>query len=259
MTAVALAPAKSTVSALSVENVSHAYGARIALDKVSFEVTASSFTVLLGLNGAGKSTLFSVITHLYASRSGVVRIFGHDVARESGAALALLGVVFQQRTLDPDLSVAQNLIYHGALHGIGPRETRARQATQLARVALADRAHDKVRYLSGGQMRRVEIARSLLHRPRMLLLDEPTAGLDIKARADILEIVRGLAADEGIGVLWATHLVDEIHDDDHVVVLHKGRVLADGLSRSIVMDAGAESIGGAFTALTGGKKEGADS
>ena len=150
---------KATVSALSVENVSHAYGSRVALDKVSFGVAPASFTVLLGLNGAGKSTLFSVITHLYVSRSGAVRIFGRDVARNSGAALALLGVVFQQRTLDPDLSVGQNLAYHGALHGIGARETRERAVIQLTRVGLADRTGDKVRLLSGGQMRRVEIAR----------------------------------------------------------------------------------------------------
>jgi ABC-2 type transport system ATP-binding protein len=256
MNAAVDATAKTAVNALSIEAVSHAYGARIALDSVSFDVAPGSFTVLLGLNGAGKSTLFSVITHLYVSRSGVVRIFGRDVARESGAALAALGVVFQQRTLDPDLSVAQNLAYHGALHGLGRRETRARQAFQLARVGLADRAHDKVRFLSGGQMRRVEIARALLHKPRMLVLDEPTAGLDIKARAGILEVVRGLVADEGIGVLWATHLVDEIRDDDHVIVLHKGRVLADGSSRSIVGEAHARSIGEAFTSLSGGAEGG---
>ena len=250
MTSVSDASSKTTVSALSVETVSHAYGARIALDKVSFTVAPASFTVLLGLNGAGKSTLFSVITHLYASRSGVVRIYGRDVARESGAALSLLGVVFQQRTLDPDLSVEQNLVYHGALHGIGPRETRARQASELTRVGLADRAHDKVRHLSGGQMRRVEIARALLHRPRMLLLDEPTAELDIKARADIIKVVRRLVVDQGIGELWTTHLVDEIRDDDHVVVLHKGRVLADDTSRSIVVEADAASIGDAFRRLT---------
>jgi ABC-2 type transport system ATP-binding protein len=256
MTMIAGVTPKAIVSALSVQNVSHAYGARTALEKASFDVAPSSFTVLLGLNGASKSTLFSVITHL--SRSGVVRIFGRDVARESGAALALLGVVFQPRTLDPDLSVAQNLAYHGALHGIGRRETRARQAIQLARVGLADRAGDKVRFLSGGQMRRVEIARALLHHPRMLLLDEPTAGLDIKARAGILDVVRGLVADEGIGVLWATHLVDEIRDDDHVIVLHEGHVLADGSSRSIISAAAARSIGEAFTSLAGGGGEGGE-
>ena len=144
------------------------------------------------------------------------------------------------------------------MHGVGPRETRARGAIQLARVGLADRAHDKVRFLSGGQMRRVEIARALLHRPRMLLLDEPTAGLDIKARAEILEVVRGLVADEGIGVLWTTHLVDEIRDDDPVVVLHKGRVLAHGPSRAVVGAAGARSIGEAFTSLTRDGEEGGE-
>ena len=259
MTAVVVARPKTTVSALSVEKVSHAYGARIALDEVSFDVAPASFTVLLGLNGAGKSTLFSVITHLYVSRSGVVQIFGRDVARESGAALALLGVVFQQRTLDPDLSRrAKPRLSRRLARNRAARNTRATGRATGARRSRR-RAHDKVRYLSGGQMRRVEIARALLHRPRMLLLDEPTAGLDIKARADILEIVRGLVADEGIGVLWATHLVDEIRDDDHVVVLHEGRVLADGPSRSIVMSSGAASIGAAFTALTGDGREGGKS
>ena len=236
--------------ALSVDNVSHSYGARLALDRVSFAIAPATFAVLLGLNGAGKSTLFSVITHLYASGAGAIRIFGRDVARESGAALAQLGVVFQQRTLDPDLSVEQNLLYHGALHGIGRRETRARQALLLARVGLADRACDKARYLSGGQMRRVEIARALLHRPRMLLLDEPTAGLDIKARADILAIVRDLVRRDGIGVLWTTHLVDEIVDDDHVIVLHKGRRLANDRADAVMAGVCARSIGEAFSALT---------
>ncbi len=242
-------------SALSVVSVSHSYGARLALDDVSFTVPPATFAVLLGLNGAGKSTLFSVITHLYASGAGAIKIFGKDVARESGAALAQLGVVFQQRTLDPDLSVEQNLLYHGALHGIGRRETRARQAILLARVGLADRAHDKARYLSGGQMRRVEIARALLHRPRLLLLDEPTAGLDINARADILRVVRDLVRDEGIGVLWTTHLVDEVHDDDHVIVLHKGKRLANNSARAVMASVGASSIGAAFTTLTGGGRD----
>ena len=233
--------------ALVVDHVSHAYGARVALDDVSFTVAAGGFCVLLGLNGAGKSTLFSVITHLYAPRSGAVRIFGCDVARESGAALARLGVVFQSRTLDPDLSVEQNLAYHAALQGLDRGTRQERQKILLERVGLADRARDKARHLSGGQMRRVEIARALLHQPKLVLLDEPTAGLDIRARADILAIVRDLARD-GVGVLWSTHLVDEIESQDHVVVLHKGRLRADASCAEL---AGAGGIGAAFTALTG--------
>jgi ABC-2 type transport system ATP-binding protein len=244
---------RATVDALSVERVTHAYGARMALEDVSFTVAPGSFTTLLGLNGAGKSTLFSVITHLYAPKAGAVRIFGHDVARDSGAALAQLGVVFQSRTLDPDLSIEQNLAYHGALHGMSASERRPRQKALLERVGLADRARDKARHLSGGQSRRIEIARALLHQPKLILLDEPTAGLDIKARADILSIVRDLARDDGVGVLWTTHLVDEIRDEDHVVVLHKGKLLADATSAELVAEAGVANIGEAFAKITGAR------
>ena len=239
-------------AALAVESVSHAYGRRKALDDVSFTVRPATFAVLLGLNGAGKSTLFSVVTHLYASTAGSVRIFGHDVVLESGLALAELGVVFQSRTLDPDLTVEQNMLYQAALHGIGGRAARQRSGELIARVGLADRLGDRVRTLSGGQMRRVEIARSLLHAPRLLLLDEPTAGLDIKARANILTLVRGLVAQDRVGVLWATHLVDEVLPEDRVVVLHKGRVLASDSARDVSDKAGAPSIGEAFAQLTGG-------
>ena len=240
-----------TTPALSIEGVSHAYGARRALDDVRFSVTPASFAVLLGLNGAGKSTLFALITRLYATQRGRIRIFDHDVERASGEALRILGVVFQSRTLDLDLSIMQNLMYHAALHGIGKHEARARAEEVLARIALSDRARDKVRNLSGGQMRRVEIARALLHRPRLLVLDEPTVGLDIKSRADILSHVRRLIAEEGIGVLWATHLIDEVADNDQIVVLHQGRVLADGVASKVVADSGTKSVREAFTQLTG--------
>ena len=237
-------------AALAVDRVSHRYAARVALDDVSLTVRQSSFTVLLGLNGAGKSTLFSLITRLYAIRSGHIRIFGHDVASEPGAALSQLGVVFQSRALDIDISVRQNLMYHAALHGIGSRRANELIAQVLDRVAMTDRSLDRVGNLSIGQMRRIEIARALLHQPRLLLLDEPTVGLDIKARADILDHVRVLSRGQGIGVLWATHLIDEAKAGDDVVVLHKGRVLAHGALDDIVGHSGAGDLGGAFNWLT---------
>src|SRR5471032_1225093 len=132
------------VPALEVERVSHRYGARVALSDVSLTVRQSSFTVLLGLNGAGKSTLFSLITRLYAIRAGRIRIFGHDVANESGAALSKLGVVFQSRALDLDISVRQNLMYHAALHGIASRRAGELIAQMLDRVTMADRSTDRV-------------------------------------------------------------------------------------------------------------------
>jgi ABC-2 type transport system ATP-binding protein len=236
--------------AVAIEGVSHSYGARQALDNVSVSIAPSTFAVLLGLNGAGKSTLFSLLTRLYAVQHGHIRIFGHDVGAAASEALRMVGVVFQPRTLDLDLSVVQNLTYHAALHGIGKREARRRAADGLARIDLAERAHDKVRDLSGGQMRRVEIARALLHRPRLLVLDEPTVGLDIKARADILAHVRSLVAQEGVCVLWATHLVDEIADSDDLIVLHQGRMLAHGPVVNVLAQTGEPNVRAAFTRLT---------
>ena len=237
--------------ALSIAGVSHSYGMRRALADVSFTVAPASFTALLGLNGAGKSTLFSIITRLFGLQAGRIEIFGHDIGREPGEALRLLGVVFQPRTLDLDLSVMQNLLYHAALHGIARREARTRGDEVLARLGLADRAGSKVRDLSGGQMRRLEIARALLHRPRLLLLDEATVGLDVKARADILAHVRQLVGDQGIGVLWATHLFDEIVPSDDLVILHQGRVVARGDGATVLKEAGAADVNTAFMRLTG--------
>lgn len=245
----------AAVPALSIADVNHAYGPRRALVDINLTVAPASFTALLGLNGAGKSTLFSLVTRLFGIQAGRIAIFGHDISLEPGEALRLLGVVFQPRTLDLDLSVTQNLLYHAALHGIARREARLRSDEVLARIGLADRAGSKVRDLSGGQMRRLEIARALLHRPRLLLLDEATVGLDVKARADILSHVRQLVTEQGIGVLWATHLFDEIMPGDDLVVLHQGRVLARGPVGDIIAEAGAHDINSAFMRLTGATVE----
>jgi ABC-2 type transport system ATP-binding protein len=236
--------------ALAVEGINYSYGPRQALADVTFSIAPATFAVLLGLNGAGKTTLFSLITRLYGTQRGQISILGHDVARTPGDALRLIGVVFQSRTLDLDLSVMQNLIYHAALHGIGRRAARRRAREMLDQIDLADRAQDKIRNLSGGQMRRVEIARALLHRPRLLVLDEPTVGLDVKSRADILAQMRRLVAREGTCVLWATHLIDEVSADDDVIVLHHGHVLARGPVARVVSDAGATDIRSAFARLT---------
>jgi ABC-2 type transport system ATP-binding protein len=243
------------IAALAVRNVSHTYGSRQALQDVSLTVAPSRFTALLGLNGAGKTTLFSLITRLYDTRHGSIDVLGHRVSREPGRALRLLGVVFQSRTLDLDISVMDNLLYHAALHGIGRREARKRALAALQEIELADRASEAVRRLSGGQMRRVEIARALLHRPRVLVLDEPTVGLDVASRSAILRHVRSLVSERGVAVLWATHLLDEVAATDAVVVLHRGRVLAAGEVPDVVASAGAADMRSAFIALTGGTTE----
>jgi ABC-2 type transport system ATP-binding protein len=239
-----------SADALVISGLSHSYGTRRALENVNLTLGEGRFAVLLGLNGAGKSTLFSLITRLYGAQQGKIEIFGHDIRQNPGQALRRLGVVFQARTLDLDLSVLQNLLYHAALHGIGKREARLRARAVLERIALSDRMQDKVRDLSGGQMRRVEIARALLHDPKLLVLDEPTVGLDIDARADILRHVRSLVESDAISVLWATHLIDEIAERDDIVVLHHGKVMANGQIGEILRISGATTIGNAFTNLT---------
>lgn len=246
---------RQSPAALEVVSVTHRFGQRVALDDVSLTAPSGAFTALLGLNGAGKTTLFSLITRLYENRTGSIAVRGRDVRREPSAALARLGVVFQARTLDLELTVLQNLLYHAALHGVGRGEAKRRGLELLRRVDLEGRAKDKVRALSGGQMRRVEIARALLHRPSLLLLDEPTVGLDIGSRRMLLDEVRRMIAEEGIGVLWATHLVDEIEAADRVVVLHKGKVMLAGGIDDLVARGGSSNVGEAFMRLVGGGAE----
>ncbi|MEO1543263.1 MAG: ABC transporter ATP-binding protein [Pseudomonadota bacterium] len=247
----------SLTPALVVESVSHAFGDTRVLDNVSLSVPRGKFTILLGLNGAGKSTLFSLITRLYDNVSGHIKIQGHDVRREPTAALRGMGVVFQSRTLDLDLTLRQNLTYHAALHGFGRAEGKARAKIALDTVNLSDRADEKVRHLSGGQARRVEIARSMLHLPDLLLLDEPTVGLDIGSRENVLQIVRGLVERDGLGVLWATHLIDEVAPTDRIAVLHKGKLLFEGGVPELLSKTSTTDVSEAFRTLTEAAPEGA--
>ncbi|MAH78723.1 MAG: ABC transporter ATP-binding protein [Rickettsiales bacterium] len=235
--------------ALDINKVSHDFGSFRALDNVSIQIKPGDFTVLLGLNGAGKTTLYSLITRLYDNKTGSVKIYGFDVRKESSKALKNIGVVFQQPTLDMDLSVEENLHYHSALHGISKKESSKRIIEETKRIKLFEKIKSKVRSLSGGQKRRVEIARSLLHKPKLLLLDEPTVGLDIDSRQMILKHVKELCKKNNLAVLWATHLIDEIDKGEKVIIIDKGKVLEAGEVGKITKKTKAKNIREAFNNL----------
>ncbi|MFD1156308.1 ABC transporter ATP-binding protein [Roseovarius aestuarii] len=240
------------MSTLRLEHISYRYGAKTALDNVSFVLEQGRFCALLGLNGAGKSTLFSLLTRLLVTREGTIHVAGHDLAREPRAALGKIGVVFQQQTLELDLSVMQNLRYFAALQGLSGRNAQRSIDAALDRLGMRDRSGEKARALNGGHRRRMEIARALIHDPQVLLLDEATVGLDTAARQAITAHVHDLA-DNGLLVFWATHLVDEIRATDDVVVLHEGRVLAHDDAATL---AGDGSLLDAFIRMTGPAPEG---
>jgi ABC-2 type transport system ATP-binding protein len=244
--------AASSAPALLLDNVVKTYGPIRAVDGVSLKAEPGEFIALLGPNGAGKTTLFQLLSGLFAADSGRIEVMGHDMSRDPVPALARLGIVFQQPTLDLELSVTGNLMFHAGLHGIRRADAEARIAKELARLDLAERAHDKTAQLSGGNRRRVELARALLHEPRLLLMDEATVGLDPQSRSDLLKLMLSMRTERAVAVLWATHLCDEVGDADRVIVLHRGKVLADTTPAELIAKAGAETIEAAFLAMPGG-------
>jgi ABC-2 type transport system ATP-binding protein len=237
--------------ALVLDGVVKTYGAIRAVDGVSLTASAGEFIALLGPNGAGKTTLFQLLSGLFVADSGRIEIMGHDMRRDPVPALAMLGIVFQQPTLDLELTVTGNLLFHAGLHGISRAVAKPRIESELARLGLAERAHDKAAQLSGGNRRRVELARALLHGPRVLLMDEPTVGLDPASRGDLLALMLKMRAERSVAVLWATHLCDEVPEADRVIVLHRGKVLADTSPAQLVAAAGTATIEQAFLAMTG--------
>ena len=235
---------------LDVSGLTYRYGRRIALKDVRFAISGRRITMLLGPNGAGKTTLFSLITRLLPIQAGHISICGRDLASASSDILSFIGVVFQQQTLDLDLTVDQNLRYYAALHGLGRKEADARIDEALSQLDLAGRRRDKVRILNGGHRRRTEIARALLTKPKLLLLDEPTVGLDIPTRRALVTFLHDLVTGNDMAILWATHLSDEVADQDHVVILDKGEVKAEGTSAAVMARTGANSIDDTFNRLT---------
>lgn len=235
---------------LNIESLSKSYGPIKALNEVSFSLAEGEYTSLLGPNGAGKTTLFQILTGLFVSEKGNVLINNYDMRNNAIKALAHIGVVFQQITLDMDLTVMENLKFHSNLHGINDKEFKKRVIVELEQVNLANRINDKVRSLSGGQKRRVELARSLLHRPKLLLLDEPTVGLDPQSRRDLLDYVIKLKEERKMAVLWATHLVDEAEKSDTVIVLNKGEIIKKDTPQNITKEYNKDTLHDAFVSLT---------
>jgi ABC-2 type transport system ATP-binding protein len=214
--------------ALDIAHVGHAYGDRIALDDVSLAVSPGEMFALLGPNGGGKTTLFRIIATLVRPAAGRVCVFGADVQAEAAAVRRLLGVVFQSPALDKRLTVRENLRHHGHLYGLRGRPLRDRIDAALARVRLLERGDERVLALSGGLARRAEIAKALLPAPRLLLLDEPTTGLDPGVRADLWRDLRELREAQGTTIVLTTHLMDEAEACDRVAILDSGRLVLSG-------------------------------
>ena len=237
-------------SAVELSGLTKRYGSRVALDGLTLALAGGSFIALLGPNGAGKSTLFQLLTGLFVADAGQARIAGHSIAREPVAALRQIGVVFQQTALDLDLSVDRNLRFHADLHGLPRALASARIAEDCAALGLEAERQRPVRELSGGTRRKVELVRALLHRPAVLLMDEASVGLDPKSRRDLLAALRADVAERGSCVLWATHLVEEAADADRVLVLHEGRLVADGTPAAVTALLGHTTLEAGFIART---------
>lgn len=227
---------------IEIENLSHAYQERRALDNVSFDVSCGEIFGLLGPNGSGKTTLFRILSTLMPVTSGSVRIFGHDLATEVKAIRHLLGVVFQQPGLDAKLTVVENLRHQGHLYGLAGKTLRSRISELLEHFGLADRATERVEILSGGLQRRVEIAKAVLHSPRILLLDEPTSGLDVVVRRQLNDTLEVLARTGNILVLLTTHLLDDAEACDRVGILDTGKLVALGTPNELKAQVGGDVV-----------------
>jgi ABC-2 type transport system ATP-binding protein len=235
---------------LSVRGLTKRYGERVALKSLDLELRAGQFTALLGPNGAGKSTLFQVLTGLFAADEGEVEVAGHSLRHGASAALRHIGVVFQQISLDMDLSIRRNLLFQADLQGLPRALAKERIAAGCARMGVDADLDRTVRELSGGNRRKVELVRAILHQPAVLLMDEATVGLDPKSRRDLLAALRDDVRERGVCVLWATHLVEEAEQADRVLVLDKGQLLADGTPAEVTAALGESTLERGFIART---------
>ncbi len=234
---------------LEINNIKKYYGGFLALNNISLKLKTSELVVLLGPNGAGKSTLFSIITGLARADSGDCLINGNNIVSQNISALKSLGVVFQQSTIDLELTVLENLLFHARLHGLRVPSLKKIIENELQKNGLQKKINNKVRSLSGGERRKVELIRSLLHNPKMLLMDEPTVGLDPSSRAELLKKILYLKDSKSLSILWTTHLVDEAEKADKIIILNKGKVRAIGSVKKILSLANENNLAQAFLKL----------
>ncbi len=227
---------------ISVRDLAHRYGERAGLNGVSFDVRAAELFGLLGPNGSGKTTMFRILSTLMVPVGGRAVILGHDAARDPSRLRREIGVVFQAQSIDLKLTAAENLRHHGHLYGLHGPALRIRIKEMLERVGLSDRAKDKAETFSGGMQRRLELAKGLLHRPRVLLLDEPTTGLDPGARRDVWQYLRALRDEEQVTVLVTTHLMEEAERCDRLAILNEGKLVALGTPSELKQEIGGDVI-----------------
>lgn len=237
-------------------SVTKRYGAVTALDGIDLSVAPGCHVGLLGPNGAGKSTLFQILAGMFAQDEGHVRLFGGTHATEGSAIRQRLGVVFQSRSVDLDMSVRANLRFHGRLFGLSGQALDSRIDALSDQLGLGGLTLSLVRQLSGGQQRKVEIARALLNTPELLMMDEATAGLDATSRRALVSEIRDLSRGQGVAVIWATHLVDEVADADDIVLLNQGRIVAHGPPEQVVAQVGAVDLAEAYGRLTAAECDG---
>lgn len=227
---------------ISVESVTHRYGDRVALDDLNLSVRPGEIFGLLGPNGGGKTTLFKLLTTLMPVQSGELSVAGFNVRTQPDGVRRSIGVTFQAPSVDVKLTVRENIVYQGRLYGLSGQELNRRVSEQMERFQIADRSGDIVQTLSGGLKRRVEIAKSLLHNPQVLLLDEPSTGLDPGARFDLWRALQSLRAESGVTVLVTTHLMEEAEKCDRLAILDHGRLAASGTPDELRSGIGGDCI-----------------
>lgn len=232
----------SAVAVISVQNLVHRYESRTALNGVSFDVRPAELFGLLGPNGSGKTTLFRILSTLMIPTGGHAVVMGCDAAQDAARVRHQIGVVFQEQSVDPKLTAYENLWHQGHLYGLRGSSLKKRVGEILSRVGLADRAKERVETFSGGMQRRIELGKGLLHHPGVLLLDEPTTGLDPGARRDLWQYLQILRDEEHVSVLVTTHLMEEAERCDRLAIMNEGNLVALGTPEELKSEIGGDVI-----------------